>query len=155
MTLSHHINQFRVASRELFNGYFRAADPWNRTELAWALEERFSAVESLLFQKLVTEQASLHLGHYGDAQPHILVVPRTDSVPWMLNRETDSGYWDGSPDRVTQEARLFFIGFFDWDQLAIRDNRYVRVKVAHWAAHPETIGKHALMETQHVEYVEA
>jgi hypothetical protein len=154
MTLDDHINRFRVASRELFNGYFRTPDPYGGT-VGWVLEERFSAVESLLFQKLVTEPSALQLEHYGDVQNHILVEPQADSVPWMLNRELNSGYWDGSPAKVTREARLFFVKFFDWDQLAIRDNRYVRVKVAEWAAHPETTAKHALIETQYVRYVEA
>jgi hypothetical protein len=68
----------------------------------------------------------------------------------MLNREFSSGYWDYPLKEVTEEARLIFIRFFDWDQLAYRDNRYVLVQVQSWSAHPETVGKQGLIESQYV-----
>jgi hypothetical protein len=155
IALDDHLNRFRVASRELLNGYFRTANPYPTGTLGWVLEARFLDVEALLFEKLVTEAVPLRSVRYGTVQPQILVVPHTDPVPWMLNREIKSGYWDGSPDAVTPEARLMFIEFFDWDQLAIRDNRYVRVQVASWQSQPGAVGKHALIETHHVRCVEA
>lgn len=127
MLLDDLMNRFRLASRELFNTYFRidipnSADPW-------LVEERFSNVQDELFQMQVIEPASLSRVEYGELQKEIAVELRSDFVPWLLNREKDSGYWDAEPKEVTRDAQLRFISFFDWDQLSYRDNTYVRVLV--------------------------
>jgi hypothetical protein len=54
MELDALLNRFRIASRELFNHFFRVDDPYNNEE-AWALEESYGEVETLLFEKLVLE----------------------------------------------------------------------------------------------------
>jgi hypothetical protein len=71
----------------------------------------------------------------------------------MLNRELKSGYWDFPIRQVTSDARLLFLRFFDWNVLAYRDNRYVRVQVAEWFSQPEAIGKQTLIESQYVHFV--
>jgi hypothetical protein len=153
MTLNEHMNRFRIASRELFNGYFRCASAYDDPD-AWVLEERFRKLQVALFHELVTEPAAIEQVSYGDTQPQILVEIQGDSIPWMLNRLVDSGYWDGLPGEVSRDARLLFVCFFDWDQLTVRDNRYVRVQVAGWAANPGVAAKHALIESHNVRYVE-
>jgi hypothetical protein len=40
----------------------------------------------------------------------------SEDAPVMVNGETRSGYWDYPLDRVTGDARLLFVKFFDWDQ---------------------------------------
>jgi hypothetical protein len=146
------MNQFRLASREVFNHFFRVSDPYNND--GWSLEERFSAVQAVLFKKLVTEPASLSDKEYGYLQPDILAELRgSESAPIMINREVDSGSWDYPIKEVTKDVRFLFISFFDWDQLDYRDNRYVRVQIDHWPSHPETVGKHALIESQYVRFI--
>jgi hypothetical protein len=82
MTLDDSITQFRLASRELFN-------------TGWLLLERFSQVESVLFDHLVAAESSWRLGSYGRHQPNILVILRgLDFAPIMINREVDAGYWE-------------------------------------------------------------
>jgi len=147
------LNRFRLATRELFNHYFRIEDPYSRMDIAWALEERYREVESLLFEKLVLEPGDLHEMSYGTLHPHIRVeLPHGEFAPFMLNRETDSGYWDHPLKEVTRDAKLAFISFFDWDQLAYRDHRYVRVQVMEWPSHPDAVGKHALIESIYVQF---
>ena len=153
MNIDEMMNRFRLASREVFNHFFRVSDPYNND--GWSFEERFSEVQAVLFKKLVTEPASLSDKGYGYLQPEILVELRSESAPIMLNREVDSGYWDHPIKEVTKDARLLFISFFDWDQLDYRDNRYVRVQMDRWSSHPETVGKHALIESQYVRFVKA
>jgi hypothetical protein len=81
------------ASRELFNHFFRVSDPYNND--GWQFEERFSEVQVVLFQKLVTEPAALSDIKYGAIQISVVVELRdSESVPCMINREIDSGYWD-------------------------------------------------------------
>lgn len=154
MELDALLNRFRIASRELFNGHFRVDNPYNDSE-AWTLEERHGEIEALLFEKMVLEPAALPRIEYGWPHPNILVRLQSDFAPIMINREIDSGYWDHPLKEITNDAKLVFVSFFDWDDLGYRDNRYVRVIVSEWAAQPEAVGKHALLETQYAKYIEA
>lgn len=147
------MDQFRLASRELFNHFFRVPDPYSSGQYAWQQEERFRNVQAVLFQELVAEPMSLSIAEYGNPQPNVLVELRDDGgVPIMLNREIDSGYWDFPVKEARADARLLFVSFFDWDQLDYRDNRYVRVQVDRWPAHSDVEGKHGLIESHHVRF---
>lgn len=154
MDLDAMMSEFRVASRELFNQFFRIPDPYNND--GWAYEERFSRVQAALFQALVVEPAKLPDSRYGELLPSIRVELRHgDRAPIMLNRDVDSGYWDHPLKEATRDAKLLFVSFFDWDQLDYRDNRYVRVKVEHWPSQKVAEGKHALIESQYVRFANA
>jgi len=151
MDLDELMNRFRLASRELFNHHFRVLDPYNND--GWLLEERFGQVEAVLFEQLVAQPAKLPSVALGIHQLSIRVALRHGKfAPIMINREIASGYWDFPIEEVTEDAQLSFVRFFDWDQLAIRDNQYVRVIIDTWPPHPETAGKHALVEAQYVAF---
>lgn len=80
-----------------------------------------------------------------------MVEPRgRDIAPVMLSCDVDSGNWDYPVRVVTRKVRLEFVHFFDWDQLACRDNRYVCVRVEEWPSQENAVGKYALVETQYV-----
>lgn len=149
------MDRFRFASREIFNDHFRAESPYSPDGAI--LERRFNELQTILFQKLVTEPASLPSVPYGEIQPAIVILLRKDfvSAPAMLNREVNSGYWDHPLKEVTRDCRLLFMSFFDWDQLDYRDNRYVRALVSEWPSHPEVIGKHALIDSRYVTFARA
>lgn len=154
MILDESMNRFRIASRELFNHFFRVIDPHNNG--GWLFEERFCQVEAALFEQLVATPCSLPKVTYGAHQPAIRVLLRTSEfAPIMINREVDSGYWDHPLREITKDARLSFVRFFDWDLLGIRDNQYVRVMVDALPAHPEIVGKHALIEARHIVFNQA
>jgi hypothetical protein len=51
----------------------------------------------------------------------------------------------GLAARLARDARLYFMEFFDWHEVAIRDNRYTRIKVSQWTAHPDSIRKLLLL----------
>jgi hypothetical protein len=149
------MNRFRLASRELFNNYFRIEDAsGNGTDSeAWSALERFIEVETVLFENMVLEPLEIGGPAYGNCNPRIRVCLRSgDFAPIMLNREVDSGYWDHPLQEVTSDAVLKFVRFFDWDQLHYCDYRYVRVVVVDWPSHPVAVGKHALIETQYARY---
>ena len=153
--LNHALNAFRLASRELFNSYFLVQDePYDNG--GWSLLERFCAVEEVLFGQLVGPDCKSELSPYGQPQSAVFVSLRAGGfAPIMLNRAIDSGYWDHPVHEVTQEAVMRFVRFFDWDQLAIRDYRYVEVVIDSWPQQPELVGKHALIESQYTAYSEA
>lgn len=146
------INRFNLASRGLFNQYFRVPDSYNND--GWLCEQRFSEVQSILFTKLVSEPASLSIIKYGLPQSDISIeIRHSNRIPALINREQKSGYWDFPVKEITKSAKLVFIDFFDWDQLALRDNRYTRVMIDSWEEHPETDGKQVLIESYLVRYV--
>ena len=146
------MNRFRIASRELFNHYFRVEEPYDNPD-AWLLEERHSEIEELLFEKMVLEAADLPSSTYGLVNPSVLVKLKGSAAPAMFNREIDSGYWDYPLKEISQDAKLAFISFFDWDQLGFRDNTYVRAQVLEWQSHPETVGKHVFIKPLYVSYI--
>ena len=147
------MEEFRVASRELFNHHFRLKSPWDNQEQAWLLAERFDGVRMVLFQKLVSEAIDEGVAEYGVPQERILVVPKFGTVISAdINRDIDSGYWDYPVTVIHSDAVLYFVEFFDWDVLSIRDNEYVRVVIATCASNPEIAGKHALVQACQVSY---
>jgi len=154
-TLDEYMQQLRVASRDIFNQYFRVPTTSGKRENGWLQEERFQAVNEVLFEKMVLEPASLPLVPYRDVQTEILVTlaNETLSTTAMINREIRSGYWDYPIDNITRETECVFVEFFDWDALAFRDNRYVLALIQKWPTQPDAVGKHVLIESQYIEFV--
>ena len=153
--LNQSMDQFRLASRELYNRYFRLAEPYPTSDLGWSLLERFREVESVLFAALVSG-CGVELNGYRSVQPHIVVkLRRVHEIPAMINREIDSGYFDFKVKHITSEATCHFIEFFDFDVLGVRDNQYVRAVIHAWSAHQETVGKHVLLEANLVIFGDA
>lgn len=82
------MNQFRLASRELFNSYFRLLEPYPTTEFGWLQVERFERVEKALLEALVLEPFEVNA-------PIVVQLRSTaGAAPVMINRELTSGYWD-------------------------------------------------------------
>ncbi len=156
MNIDKLVNRFRIASRELFNNYFLEHFLENED---WDFYELFTCLEENLFHALVTSRLSIQNIKYGCyPQDEIEVIPSelcTVGIPILLNRDTSSGYWDHAISRTETGCVFGFLSFFDWDQKAYKDNRYVRVLVKSWPERPELIGKHALIETIYVSYRKA
>ncbi len=144
------IDNFRQASRELFNQYFRVEDP--RADECW-LFHAFNDVQALLFEKMVLDLNKIKGTGYGEFNPHIRVVLQSDFAPIMVNRQKNSGYWDFPLKEVTKDVHMSFIKFFDWDESGCRDNQYVLVTIDEWLSHPDATGKQALILAQYVSYV--
>ena len=153
--VSETVNAFRLASRGLFNDYFRVREqPYENG--GWSQLERFVIVERLLFKQLVGAVCTADLAPYGEPQPRLLVSLSTgEFAPIMVNRDVDSGYWDHPVSEVTKSATLRFVRFFDWDQLGVCDYRYVHVVIASWPEQPGLQGRHALIESKYTTYSEA
>jgi hypothetical protein len=149
------MKRFRHAGRELFNNFFRMNDPYKDHE-SWVLEDRFREIQVLLFQKLVLEPARVPGAEYGQLQPLIEVRIRLgDETTALVNRGVDSGYWDYPMEKISADAKLLFLSFFDWDVLDYRDNQYVRVLITDWPSQPGAIGKHALVEARSMQFYKA
>lgn len=141
------INVFRLASRDLYNNCFR-----NSFEDFALIDEGFKEVQSVLFRKLVIQPFGLPDVEYADVNKDIKVsVLLGWSAPALINRECKSGYWDYSIKEITEETEMCFVCFFDFGGRYV-DHQYVQVYISSWPAHPETSGKHALIEHQYVKF---
>lgn len=148
------VMRFSLASRELFNNFFHVKSGYEND--GWSGEERFSAVQEVLFQKLVIEPAGLPSTAYGEPCDSLLVELRHQGrTPIMINREIRSGYWDYPVTEISGDCRMVFVEFFDWDQLAYKDHRYVHVRIDRCPEYPGVEGKHALIEKHYVRFARA
>lgn len=139
------MNKFRLASRDLYNNCFREIG--DELGLQGLMIDRFDEIEALLFSSIVLEPMGLdNSAEYKRPQPGITaIVLETGSAQAFINRDVKSGYWDFPITEVTKDTVMLFASYFDWDSWGIRDNHYVRVQIKQWDAHPDTVGKFALI----------
>ncbi|GGP27051.1 hypothetical protein [Silvimonas amylolytica] len=152
MELNESIMRFRLASRELFNNYFRVVSPYEAGALAWQNLEYFREIEKQLYRFMVLAPHDLTNVRYGDINSKIKILAKSDFLPAMVNREIDSGYWDYPIAGLKGDYSLSFIVFFDWDVLSFHDGKYVRVKIDSCFDDSVIVGKHALVEVENVRF---
>lgn len=147
------MNKFRLASREIYNGYFFNDDPNASHDDFYLPRERFIDLQSVLFSKLVLEPCNLDDADYGSNKviQGIFVVSASElvdgeGIPALVNRDKVSGYWDFALKHLPLDTKLGFVRFFDWDQRAVMDNRLVRAEILSCPSMPEIVGKHVLIE---------
>lgn len=143
------MKRFRLASRDLFNHHFHRSvcngDPLDSSE-------RFGEVEQSLFRAMVTWPAGLTEVEYSELQPEIRVTSCTGrGAPCFVSRR--DGVWDEKT--FPELAQLTFERFFDWEELALRDNLYVRGEVVEWPGRTDWAGLPILVESQYVRFVRA
>lgn len=138
---------FRLASRDLFNNFFR-----HSCEDLALIDEGFKEVQNLLFRKLVIQPFALPDIEYGDENEEISVNILGWLAPAMINRERNSGYWDYPIKEITQDAKLCFVGFFDFSTIRLLDHQFVEVCIRNWPAYPELVGKRTLIEYRYVQF---
>lgn len=143
------MRKFRLASRDLFNHHFHRStgegDPLDASE-------RFGEVEQSLFRAMVTWPAGMTEVEYGEPQREIHVTSCTGrGAPCLVSRK--SCVWE--EDLFPEHAQLAFERFFDWEELSLRDNLYVRGEVVEWPGRPDWTGLPILVESQYVRFIQA
>jgi hypothetical protein len=79
----------------------------------------------------------------------IFVSPRSPHVEIHINRERQrsSGYWDHPKKRIAQgDATMLLSRFFDWDEIAFRDFRYLQVLITSVASEADIANHWALLD---------
>ena len=152
-TIDEQMNKFRLAGRGVFNQYFRLAENSVSGD-AWAQVERFAQVERALFDTLVILPCGLeNCTYHQESIAEIRVRLRNSGgAPAMINREISSGYWDHPIKNLPSDTVMTFVHYFDWDQTDYIDYRYARVVIDSCSLDTNIIGKHALVETQYIEF---
>ncbi len=147
------VKQFRLAGRDVFNRYFHVSMN-DKFRECWTENDRFSHVESALFDALVARPFGIRPNIYYQEKISEIGVRLKPMIraSAMINRDVDSGSWDHSVKFITPETSMTFVHFFDWDQTDYIDYQYVRAVIDKYPDHPEVIGRHVLIETHNVEF---
>lgn len=144
------MNRYRIVARSIWNTGF-----WPVENLrTWDARDQFEQIKKLLLKAIVL--APLDGGHccdlYSLADRILRVVP-SGPVPIMIHRPREADrnwYWDDPVDKITAaDGELHFLDYFDWDDMNYADFQYCRVRIAAFPAHPELIGREALLEHQY------
>jgi hypothetical protein len=73
-TIDSRMQEFRIASRELFNNFFSASVRFSDTRSAWDIGEDFKHVERALFNSLVLSPESIFDSNYGVENKYIYML---------------------------------------------------------------------------------
>lgn len=143
MNLNDRMIQFRLASRDLYNNYFYSA---SRAAASEALE-RYSNVLEALFSNMVSFPEKLQDVSYNETQANIEVLLKNEAQRiYYIEVETKLGYWEAVKIPTNNSLKINFECYFDWDDLAIKDNRYIKGVIVSFSGNEEFIGKKALIE---------
>lgn len=123
----------------------------------WDSWDRFQQVKNLLFNALVVARVG-EIECCGDLatvpRPIYRVIPLDPGpVPIMIHKPREGErnvYWDDPVNKIKAgDAELHFVDYFDWNKMAYVDFRYYRVRIAEFTAHPDLVGREALLDHEH------
>jgi len=147
MRITNEFDKYKEASRNIWNLYF-----FKDGNATWEDQEIFSELEELLFEEIVLIKLGINRENMINGKFKLLAKNNHNCIPVMINRTGDGGYWDHPVDALIEDEHdIEFIEYFDFDQLAIKDNRYVIAKIISSRKHPEINGHKAMIESQYVD----
>ena len=155
LDLTHSMGRFREAARHLWNSALLA-------QATWDVHGDFNEICATLFRAVIVrpvfgEGACEAAAAYGaDPFSWLKVVPTLEhGTPIKINRTDPPGaYWDHAISRVKpSDVDLWFVDFFDFDNLGFREFDYVAVVIAAYEGHADLAGRPALLEPRHVRFV--
>ncbi|HYL85229.1 MAG TPA: hypothetical protein VE263_13415 [Candidatus Angelobacter sp.] len=146
-------DHYRTSARAIWNTAFWPDEDFRN----WDSIDQFHEIEKLLFEELVLAKVEKDWPFqdlFRNAIPFFNVVPSLVHGTTILIQKprpgAATGYWDDPVNFVKPgEAKLLFIAYFDWNQMDYIDLRYYRVQIASFDAHPELVGREALIEREH------
>lgn len=155
--ITNDFQMYRESLRHLWNTYFLPRVQKAETfDQKWDLVDQFGQANVLLLKSLVFNMLDMHaceIDPKKDCFQLLSVVPdSTEEVPIMINRPSSDGnkYWDDPVTRVrATDIALEFLECFDWNQIALRDFVYYRVRIKSFPNHPGLIGREALLESRY------
>ena len=116
------IDHYRVVARSLWNtGFWAVPDARN-----WDARDRFEKIKISLLDALVA--SNLPETEFSGIQ----VVPIGSGVPIMIEHprpgdQHQNHYWDDPVDKIgPSDAKLRYLDFFDWNEMAYADFHYDR-----------------------------
>jgi hypothetical protein len=143
--------RYREVARLLWNVGF-----WVEPKLReWDALQLYREISARLFEALVL----LPLGYQGRIErkdtpgnvANFQVVLRGPEAPLLVDRNLPhepAHIWGGPEIKVVPESgvSLRFLRFFDWNELARRDFRFIEVLIEQFQTRPDLVGHRALAE---------
>jgi len=148
MNVTSKFNKYREVIRHLWNTGF-----YNDGTANWNDHEIFLEIDKLLFGQLVLNAIAetKHID-FTSASTMFRLKGTSNGLPVIVNRTGDGGYWDHPVTAlVHDEYEIQFESYFDWDELGIKDCRYIASRILNSKKHPEIAGHKALVESHYVE----
>jgi hypothetical protein len=143
-------DHYRVSAMAIWNTAF-----WPDADFRnWDSVDVFDRIQRILFTELVLAKVDKDWPEpdiFKTAIPFFHVLPSFETPIMIQNprSERETGYWDHPVTRIKPaEADFLFIAYFDWNRMDYADLRYYRARIAQFAAHPELVGRDALIERQ-------
>jgi len=148
MNVTREFDMWKEATRNLWNLYFV-----KNGKSDWESHEIFQEIEKALFEQIVLKNIGINRSI--ELKGTFKLLARSNNViPVMVNRTGESGYWDHPiTSLINDVVDIKFIEYFDWDQLGIRDNRYMMSRILSSRLHPEINGFKAIIESHYVDVV--
>ena len=148
MDLNKRMSDFRLASRELYNQYFFSQDD----ERASEAEERYTILLEYLFQYMVLEPEKIKGPEYFENNNYLIVSfkPRTCGY-YLIEVEKSQGNW--SIEKIPcfhEPPQMYFQCYFDWRDIEIKDNKYVKGVLLSCVGAEHLIGKECHFEASDV-----
>ena len=153
--VSSHFDHYRSSARAIWNTAFWPDEDFRN----WDSIDQFHEIEKHLFDALVLAKLDREwpmCDLFEIPIPFFQILPSNEhGTPIMIQmprQGAPTGYWDDPVNLIKpRKAELQFIAYFDWNQMDYIDLRYYRVKIASFDAHPDLVGREALIERQHAE----
>jgi len=164
--ISHLFLAYRDCARSSWNSLFYSAiAPEARASFEDA--ENWERFNEVLFTRLVLASAGKLAEEHKERN---FQIPRKEPIPFFRvsiaansptpilieNPRPGDGtrYWDHPLSSVKDnEVSAFFVDFFDWDELGMRDFDYVLVRIEASSAAPDVAGRLALIETRYSRFL--
>ncbi len=147
MKITNQFEQYKEASRHIWNTYFL-----KEGKATWEDYEIFEEIERLLFERIVLTSLGLNRSTPFDGRFKVTARDGHNCLPIMVNRTSDGGYWDHLVTALIDDNYgMDFLEYFDFDQLSIKDNRYIIAKIIFSQKHPEINGHKAMIESQYAD----
>lgn len=153
MELNERMNDFRLASRGLYNQYFYSSD----REKAMEAEERHSNILEHLFEYMVLQPEGISGPEYFELNEQITVSLRSrTSGNYVIEVEATPGCWSLEKISCTNKSpKMHFQYYFDWDELGIKDNKYVKGTLFFCDGAEHLVGKECLFEASYAVFQKA
>ncbi|MBT9099116.1 hypothetical protein KFZ76_15550 [Methylovulum psychrotolerans] len=161
--ISHPLKRYRECARSIWNIYLM--DQYQATQ-NWDLLASYKRIKQELFDSIVLvpvlQDDEVFDYQLGFPCSRINVIPsqipnpgnRWD-MPVAINRikgET-AGYWDYPVTRITSQAELLFVDFFDWDAYGFIDMSIVVAEINAYPESPDLIGHRLLVKLMYVDSI--
>lgn len=147
---------YRECARAIWNDTMRPdAEPY----VDFDAVDAFRTIQAVVFEQLVLRplrMSAFKRTTARDVFPFLLVRPKGDSMPAMVNRPSPDRnlYWD-DPVTLLRKHGLSaaFIGFHDWSDFGYIDMQHYRVRIEQCSEHPHLVGREALIDVHHADVV--